>query len=119
MSHTAPRTDLDGAIKPRWYQAPWVTALRVVGAGLAICAGFGLVVVVTAVGHCSAFGGTCPREGGFPADVFRMAAFGGAVAVAVPYYLKQPTRRRLAASGAVGVVAGAAVGLFAVQATAG
>jgi len=95
-----------------------MTVLRVLVSGLAIVVGFGVVIVTMAMGDCSAFGGTCPRQGGFPDDVFRLAAFGGALAVAVPYYLIRPTLRRLAVALGIGIAAGVAVGLFAVSATA-
>jgi hypothetical protein len=94
-----------------------------VGRGLlavaAVIVGLGTVLLVLAVGHCSAFGGTCPRQSGFPDDTFRLAALGGGLAVAVPYYLKHPSWRRLAAAAVVAVATGALVGLFAVAATAG
>lgn len=96
-----------------------MTVLRVLAAGFAIVVGLGIVLITMAMGDCSAFGGTCPRQGGFPDDVFRMAASGGALAVAVPYYLKRPTRQRLAIALGIGIVAGVAIGLFAVSATAG
>lgn len=96
-----------------------MTVLRVLASGFAIVVGLGIVLVTMAVGDCAAFGGTCPRQGGFPDDVFRMAASGGALAVAVPYYLKRPTRRRLAIALSIGTVAGAVTGLFVVSATAG
>lgn len=96
-----------------------MTVLRFLFSGFAILVGLGIVLVTMAVGDCSAFGGTCPRQGGFPDDVFRMAASGGALAVAVPYYLKRPTRRRLVIAVGIGIAAGVAIGLFAVSATAG
>lgn len=96
-----------------------MTLLRLLVAGGAILVGVGIVLVTVAMGDCSAFGGTCPRQGGFPDDVFRMAASGGALAVAVPYYLNRPTWRRLAIALGIGIMAGVAIGLFAVSATAG
>lgn len=96
-----------------------MTVLRVLGAVAAIFIGLGTVVLVMAVGHCSAFGGTCPRQGGFPEDTFRLAALGGALMVAVPYYLRRPSWKRLAAAVVLAVVAGGLVGVFAVGATSG
>ena len=96
-----------------------MTVLRILVSGVAIVVGLGVVLVTMAMGDCAAFGGTCPRQGGFPDDVFRLAALGGALAAFVPYYLKRPTRRRLAIALGIGIVAAIAAGLFAVSATAG
>jgi hypothetical protein len=118
MSHPISQADQNRRPYQRWYQATWARVLRVLASGAAVLAGLGLVVVVVAVGHCSAFGGTCPRQSGFPADVFRPAALGGALAAAVPGYLREPSWRRLVRSLVIGLVVGVGIGFFAVGATA-
>ena len=119
MSQPAPQTNPTGTVAPRRNLATWMTVLRVAAAGLAIVVGLGVVLVTMAMGDCAAFGGSCPRQGGFPDDLFRFAASGGALTVGVPYYLIRPTWHRLATALVVGIVAGVIIGLFAVSATAG
>jgi hypothetical protein len=65
--------------------------------------GAGIILMVVLIGHCSAFGGTCPAEPVSLADddTFRLAAMGGLVAL-VPSALLAPRLRghRLVAVGA-------------------
>ena len=58
----------------------------------------GMIALVTAaIGHCSAFGGTCPRPGSsMNGDVFWGVAFGIAIAVGVPLWMRSPSWRGLA-----------------------
>jgi len=87
----------------------------------AVLFGLGLVVLVSAVGHCSAFGGACPSDP--PAlwddDVFGSAAAGGFIAVAIPMWLREPTLLRLRTAMPVGLAVALLVGLLARSAAAG
>lgn len=87
----------------------------------AVIFGLGLVVLVSAVGHCSAFGGACPSDP--PAlwddDVFGSAAAGGFIAVAIPMWLREPTWLRLRTAMPVGLAVAVVVGLIARSAAAG
>ena len=93
--------------------------LRRTAVGIAIISsvlvGLCLILVAGTLGRCDAFGGRCPADE--PAllddDVFGMAAFGGVLVVAVPYFLYRPSKRRLLAAVPVGVAAALIVGLIA------
>jgi VanZ family protein len=101
-----------------WYRARWLLVVRVIVSVLAVVGGLLALLVVLAVGHCSAFGGRCPREPAFQDDVFWTAAFASAVMVGVPVYLFRPSRRRLAIALVIAAVVGSLVGLAAIDATA-
>ncbi len=70
--------------------------LRVAAIVTSVVVGVGLIVLVSALGHCSAFGGTCPAEAPplWEDDVFGSAALGAALAVGGPVFLSQPSKRR-------------------------
>jgi len=71
--------------------------LRIVVAVSAIVIGGMIALVTAAIGHCSAFGGTCPRPGSsMNGDVFWGVAFGIAIAVGVPLWMRSPSWRGLA-----------------------
>ena len=67
--------------------------LRVAGGVLAVLFGLGLILVVSAVGHCSAFGGTCPSDPPplWDDDVFGTTFIGAFIASAVPTWLATVT----------------------------
>lgn len=81
----------------------------------AVLFGLGMIGLAVTVGHCSAFGGTCPSEP--PAlwedDVFGIAFSGAALGVGVPYWLSKPSVRRFWIAVGVGIGAGFLVGLVA------
>lgn len=87
----------------------------------AVVFGLGLVLVVSAVGHCSAFGGRCPAEAPslLEDDVFGSAAMGGFIAVGVPIWLAQPSLRRLWVAVPVGLAIAVIIGLIARSAALG
>ena len=102
-----------------WYRHRAVTVVRVVvGVGAAVVGAI-VVLVVAALGHCSAFGGRCPRGSAFDAEVFWSAASATAAAVAIPVYLYRPSTRRLVIATLVGVLVGLAVGAAVTASTAG
>lgn len=80
--------------------------------------GLAIVVVITALGHCSSFGGRCPAVPGplLDDDVFVKAAGGAALAVGGPMFLSKPSARRLGQALVGAVVVGVIVGLLARQA---
>lgn len=102
----------------RQYRSHWiVTGLRVaVGIG-AVLAGLGVVLITIAVGHCSAFGGTCPSAAGFDTEVFFGAAAGAALATGVPLFVYRPSRKQLFIALMWAVSVGALVGVVAAGAT--
>lgn len=77
--------------------------------------GTGLVLYVTAVGHCSAFGGRCPsdRPPLLDDDVFRFAVFGGLIAIVPPIWLRQPGWRRAGRALAIGLPVAVLIGFMA------
>ena len=87
----------------------------------AVVFGLGLVLLVSAVGHCSAFGGRCPAEAPplFEDDVFGSAAMGGFIAFGIPVWLAQPSLRRLRVAVPVGLAAAVIIGLIARSAALG
>ncbi|MCP4967643.1 MAG: hypothetical protein GY926_20720 [bacterium] len=100
-----------------WYQSRAVGAFRVIVGGMSVVVGLGMVMVVYAFGHCSAFGGTCPGAVSFDAGAFRAAAAGAALAIGVPVFVSRPSRSQLGTAvvwallggGLVGLVVGTAV----------
>jgi hypothetical protein len=95
-----------------------VTVLRVT-AGLGAI-GFGLLLIAAAAafGDCAAFGGRCPREPSFDAEVFWMSALGAALASGAPLYLFRPSRRRLVIGLVTAAVAAGLVGVLVTGSTA-
>ncbi len=83
--------------------------------------GLGIIVLVSAVGHCSAFGGRCPSEPPplLEDDVFGTAFFGALLAVGVPVWLAHPTWRRIGRATAIGIPVAFLIGLMARSAAAG
>lgn len=63
---------------------------------LAVLVGLATVVLVIAVGHCSAFGGRCPAEAPplFDDEVFWMSVAGAALAFGVPGLLSRRFEHR-------------------------
>ncbi len=104
----------------RQHRNHWmVTALRVaVGIG-AVVVGLGVVLITIALGHCSAFGGTCPGDSGFDSEVFLTAAAGAALAIGVPLFVYRPNRKQLLIALIWAASIGALVGMAAVGATRG
>jgi hypothetical protein len=82
--------------------------------GVAVFVGLAMILLAATVGSCDAFGGRCPAERPplLDDDVFGMAAFGTALAVAVPLFLSRPSKRRFVVAVAVGIVAAFFVGLI-------
>lgn len=75
----------------------------VVAAALAAVIGVGMILVAATVGHCSAFGGSCPAEAPplWDDDVFGTAAAGAAVVAGPLLALRRGSRRWwIAAAGA-------------------
>ena len=105
--------------KPEHRRRILLKALRVIVGVSAVVAGALIVLVVAAVGHCSAFGGTCPRASTLDGDVFGGAAMGAALAIGVPMWMVRPTRRRFLIAVGAAVVAGLLVGVLVLAATAG
>jgi hypothetical protein len=79
----------------------------------AVLVGAALVLVAATVGSCGAFGGRCPapRPPLAEDDTFGLAAIGGALMVAVPWFLSRPSWLRLVQALVAGVVAGGVIGL--------
>lgn len=74
-----------------------------------------LILAAVTIGRCDAFGGRCPADEPplLDDDVFRMAAFGAFLIVAVPYFFYRPSTKRLLIALPVGVAAGLLFGLIA------
>ncbi len=83
----------------------------------------GLLLVLTAatLGSCGAFGGRCPadRPSLWKDDVFGMAAFGTALIVVVPAFVRRPSWRRLGWAVAAGAASALVVGLLVADAAHG
>ena len=90
------------------------------GAG-AVLFGVLLILLVAAVGHCSAFGGRCPADPPplFEDDVFGTAFMGGLVAIGIPIWLARPGWRRLGRALAIAVPLAFLIGLVARSSAAG
>lgn len=77
---------------------PAARAIRVAGVAAAVVAavvGAGMILVGATVGHCSAFGGSCPADPPplWEDDVFGMAATGAALVVGPLLALRRRSRR--------------------------
>ena len=101
-------------------QTRWRGA-RIVAGVLAVIIGLGLIAVVSAVGHCSAFGGRCPSD--LPPlledDVFGTAFLGGLLAVGAPIWLARPGWRRLGRAAVIAIPVALLIGLIARSAASG
>ncbi|MBT8201805.1 MAG: hypothetical protein HKN74_11350 [Acidimicrobiia bacterium] len=95
--------------------------LRILLGVAAVVFGLLLIVVVSAVGHCSAFGGRCPADPPplFEDDVFGTAFMGGLLAIGAPMWLARPGWRRLGLALAVAVPVALLIGLGARSSAAG
>ena len=95
--------------------------LRVLLGACAVVLGVGNVTVAAVLGHCAAFGGTCPSTPPplLEDDVFGSVALGGFIAVAIPIWLARPSARRLRAAVVAGSIVGLIVGLLARSAATG
>ncbi len=84
---------------------------------VAVLAGLSLILVAATFGGLGgcAFGGRChaDRPPLLDDDIFRIAAYGGALLVAVPVFLSRPSKRRLLAAVAFGGAAAFVAGLVA------
>lgn len=83
--------------------------------------GLAIIMLVSAVGHCSAFGGRCPAEP-LPLledDVFGKAFLGGLLAVAAPVWLARPGWRQVGRAFVIGIPVALLIGLLARSAAAG
>jgi hypothetical protein len=71
--------------------------LRPLAIVASVVVGVGVVVIASALGHCSAFGGRCPAEAPrlWEDDVFGTAFAGAALAVGGPVFFSKPSVRRL------------------------
>ena len=100
---------------------PAVLAVTITASVAAILVGLGLVLLAAALGSCEAFGGRCPadRPSLWNDDVFGMAAFGTAMAIVVPYYLRRPSWPRLGRAVAIAAIAALIVGLLVTNAAHG
>ena len=89
-------------------------AARVVGIAVSIAIGLMLILVATVVGDCGFAAGRCPRNSPpvLQDDAFGTAAFGAALLVGVPVFLRKPSWRRLGIAAAAAVAAGVAVGFL-------
>ncbi len=86
-----------------------------------VLVGAAMLAVAATFGDCAGWKGTgtCPRVPFWDWEVFRIAFGGGAVPVAVSWFVVKPSRRRLAHALVVGLLSGAAVGSLVVLITAG
>ena len=80
-------------------------------AGLALVGGSFVAFVTAALGHCSAFGGSCPSDG-LEGDVIGGIAIGIAVAIGVPMIAWRPDRVGVVRAVVVGGAVGLAVALL-------
>lgn len=76
--------------------------------------GIAVAALTVALGDCSAFGGTCPRE---PISIFEDDVFGsllmcGLLIAGVPYWLHRPTLMRFGKGLAIGIGFGILLGLM-------
>ena len=101
-----------------WWRHWSITVLRVIVGVSALAIGLSVIALAAVFGDCSAFGGTCPRDPSFDADTFRFAALGAALAVGVPMFVANPTRRRFATSVVTSLIAAILVGTMVTTATA-
>lgn len=95
---------------PRWrLWVRWIVGIVAAGLGVATA------VVVTAIGHCSAFGGRCPADPTplLDDDVFGMVALAIGAAAAVVGVCLRPNRRGAVTSVVAAVPAGLLAGLLA------
>lgn len=77
-------------------RARWLRWLRGTTAVAAVVVGGFIVLATATLGHCSAFGGRCPRgSSSIDAEVFWGVAAGTAIAVGVPLWMRSPSRRGL------------------------
>ncbi len=86
---------------------------------VAVAVGLGMIFLAMVVGSCDTFGGTCPAERPplLEDDVFGMAACGAMLVVAVPIFLRHPSKQRFAVAVGVGLVVAFFVGLIVSAAT--
>jgi hypothetical protein len=61
----------------------------------AVVIGTMIVLVTAALGHCSAFGGTCANSSSFDGEVFGSAATGTMLAVGGVLWMQRPSWRGL------------------------
>ena len=79
----------------RQHRNHWFVTVVRVGVGIgAVVVGLGVVLITIALGHCSAFGGTCPGDSGLDSEVFFSAAAGAALAIGVPLFAYRPIRKQ-------------------------
>jgi len=93
--------------------------LRITVAVAAILIGGMITLVTAAVGHCSAFGGRCPRPDTFDGDVFRGAALGTWLAVTGAMWMRSPSWRGLLRALLVAAMVAIPVGALVMVATQG
>ena len=97
----------------------WLKILRGVVAGSAILIGAFVVMATATLGHCSAFGGRCPRPNTFDGEIFGGAAIGMALAVGVPMWMHRPTLRGLLRAVVVATLVALPVGVLVMASTQG
>ena len=91
-----------------------MTLLRVVSGFGSFVIGAGVVLVVAAVGHCSAFGGSCPGDSSIDGEVFLKAGAGAALAIAGPMFARKPTKWQLPVALLSGLAGGLLIGIVVV-----
>jgi hypothetical protein len=94
-------------------------ALRVVTAVSAVVVGGMIVMITAAIGHCSAFGGRCPRPSTFDGDVFGGAAMGTMLAVGTALWMRRPSWRGLLRAVVIAALVSIPVGVLVMGATQG
>ena len=77
------------------------------------------MLITAALGHCSAFGGRCPRPNTLDGDVFGGAAMGMMLAVGGPLWMRRPTWRGLLRALAIAALVALPVGALVMAATRG
>jgi hypothetical protein len=105
-----PETDTRPSDRPH---TVW-RVLRVLVVGGAVMVGLGMILLAATLGRCDAFGGRCPsaRPALWDDDVFGMSAFGTAIAVFTPLFMRHPSRRQLRTASGSALVAALIVGLL-------
>lgn len=99
----------------------WLVGVATITTVAAVVIGLLLVLAAATLGSCDAFGGRCPadRPSLWNDDVFGMAAFGTALIVVVPAFVRRPSWRRFGWAVAAGAVSALVVGLLVADAAHG
>jgi hypothetical protein len=87
-----------------------ITVLRVTAGAFGVAIGLTVIALTAVSGDCLALGGTCPRDPSLDGHTFGSAALGAELAVGVPMFVSNPTRRRFASSVVTSLAAAVLVG---------